>query len=86
VEWERTWIQERTISEGKQGCFAKTFSWFNDEGVQLAVREWCAGAGDSKFHCYINCYIYVLTYFQKLQHMVWQRQLENISIPLVQQL
>ena len=48
-EWERTWIQERKISEGKQGCNAKVSSWFNDEGVQMAVREWCAGAGERKF-------------------------------------
>ena len=48
VEWEGLWIRERNIPEGRQGCFAKVFSWFNDEGVQIAVREWCAGAGESK--------------------------------------
>ena len=46
---EGTWIQERKISEGKQGCNAKVSSWFNDEGVQMAVREWCAGVGERKF-------------------------------------
>ena len=49
VEWEGTWIRHRLIPEGKRGCHAKTSSWFNDEGVQIAVREWCAGAGESKF-------------------------------------
>lgn len=49
VEWEGTWMRERYIPEGKRGCFSKVFSWFNDEGVQIAVREWCAGAGESKF-------------------------------------
>ena len=48
VEWEGIWIQECNIPEGKWGCFAKTFSWFNDEDVQIVVHEWCAGAGDSK--------------------------------------
>jgi hypothetical protein len=48
VKWEGIWIRERHIPEGKRGCFAKVFSWFNDEGVQLAVREWCAGAGETK--------------------------------------
>lgn len=46
VEWEGTWIRDREIPEGVQGCYAKTSSWFNDEGVQMAVREWCAGAGE----------------------------------------
>ena len=48
MEWEGTWIRHRLIPEGKRGCHAKTSSWFND-GVQIAVREWCAGAGESKF-------------------------------------
>jgi hypothetical protein len=48
ITWELTWIKERTIEEGKQGCWAKVKSWFNDEGVQLAVREWLAGAGESE--------------------------------------
>lgn len=52
VEWEGTWIRERKISEGRQGCNAKITSWFNDEGVQMAVREWCAGAGERKFFKY----------------------------------
>ena len=49
VEWEVAWIRHRLIPEGKQGCHAKTSSWFNDAGVQIAVREWCAGAGESRF-------------------------------------
>lgn len=54
VEWEGIWMRERKIPEGKQGCFVKTFSWYNDEGVQLAVREWCAGAGESKFSGHLH--------------------------------
>lgn len=46
VSWERTWILSREIEKGRQGCFQKTKSWFNDEGVMLAVREWIAGAGE----------------------------------------
>jgi len=46
VEWEGKWIRERVIPEGKSGDHAKSSLWFNDEGVQLAVREWCAGAGE----------------------------------------
>ena len=52
VEWEGTWIRSRSIPEGTRGCYAKTASWFNDEGVQTAVREWCAGVGERKFTKY----------------------------------
>jgi hypothetical protein len=48
VKWERGWIQDRCIPEGSQGMHAKVSSWFNDEGVQIAVREWCAGQGERK--------------------------------------
>jgi len=41
VTWEREWIAHR---ERQVGCFAKTRSWLNDEGVQLHVREWLEGA------------------------------------------
>lgn len=48
ITWELTWIKERMIEEGKRGCFSKVRSWLNDEGVQLAVREWISGAGERK--------------------------------------
>jgi hypothetical protein len=48
VTWERSWIDKRCIPNGKQGCFTKTKSWFNDEGVMLAAREYLSGAGESK--------------------------------------
>ncbi|RPA99438.1 hypothetical protein L873DRAFT_1789591 [Choiromyces venosus 120613-1] len=47
VSWEITWIKSRYISEGWQGCFGKTSSWLEDEGVQLAVREWIASIGEN---------------------------------------
>jgi hypothetical protein len=62
VEWEGMWLRERRIHEGKRGCFAKTFSWTNDEGVQIAVREWCAGQGDSKFPARFSSSSVVITY------------------------
>lgn len=40
VSWEIEWVDGRLIPEGKRGCFAKTRSWFNDEGVQQAIRDW----------------------------------------------
>lgn len=36
----------RCIEEGKQGCHTKSRSWFNDEGVQLAVREFISSSRD----------------------------------------
>lgn len=46
VTWERQWLREGRIEDGRRGCFSKVRSWLNDEGVQMAVREYCAGAGD----------------------------------------
>lgn len=40
----------RTSNLGREmRCYAKNFSWAIDEGVQIAIREWYAGQGDSKF-------------------------------------
>jgi len=38
--WERDWMDHRKIPEGNQGCYVKSSSWFNDEGVEAAVREY----------------------------------------------
>lgn len=46
VKWERQWVSEKQIEEGQQGCHIKSRSWFNDEGVQIAVRESIASSGD----------------------------------------
>ncbi|RPA71955.1 hypothetical protein BJ508DRAFT_245125 [Ascobolus immersus RN42] len=40
IAWEHAWRHLGIIPEGKQGCHSKSHSWFNDEGVQLAVREY----------------------------------------------
>jgi hypothetical protein len=48
VSWEISWRKDRTIPRGKQGCFQKVKSWLTDEGVELAVREYLSGAGESK--------------------------------------
>jgi hypothetical protein len=42
IHWEREWMDHRRIPEGNQGCFVKSSSWFNDEGVEAAVREYIA--------------------------------------------
>jgi hypothetical protein len=47
VSWEISWRKDRTIPTGKQGCFQKVKSWLTDEGVELAVREYLSGAGES---------------------------------------
>ena len=39
VTWERMWIRGKGIPEGRQGCDTKLSSLFNDEEVQLFVRE-----------------------------------------------
>jgi len=52
VAWERTWLQSRMIEEGRKGCYTKSRSWLNDEGVQLAVREWLSGAKEAELTGY----------------------------------
>ncbi len=47
VTWENESLKNRELILGKQGRHAKSFSWFNDERVQLQVRRWCASAGES---------------------------------------
>ena len=49
VTWERTWRAEREIAESRQGLHAKVMSWFDDEDVMLAVREYLAGAKDGTY-------------------------------------
>jgi len=52
VTWECMYLKDGNIPESRRGCFAKTQSWFNDEGIQLAAREWIAQSGEGKIlHC-----------------------------------
>ena len=46
VTWERQWVTSHCIEDGNQGCHAKSHSWFNDEGVQLSVREHISSSGE----------------------------------------
>ena len=46
VTWEIQWMTTQTIEEGKRSCHTKSFSWFNYEGIQLAVRECISYSGD----------------------------------------
>lgn len=39
VQWERQWRSGQAIEEGRRGCYGKSHSWFNDEGVRLHIRE-----------------------------------------------
>lgn len=48
VSWECQWRKHQTIDESKHGCHVKTRSWFNDEGVQLAAREFVRDAKDGR--------------------------------------
>ena len=47
MNWEISWRKNHTISEGKQGYFQKIKSWFTNEGVELAIQGYLAGAGES---------------------------------------
>ena len=39
-------MTKRYIKERKQSCYIKSHSWFNDEGVQLAICECISSSGD----------------------------------------
>ena len=39
--------KSHTIPRGKQECFQKIKSWLIEEGVELAIREYLLGAGES---------------------------------------
>jgi hypothetical protein len=45
VTWELMILRGLDIPEGKQSCYAKTRSWFSDEGVFLNAWEWISGLG-----------------------------------------
>jgi hypothetical protein len=76
VTWERTWISSRYIQEGKQGCYLKTKSWFNDEGVLLSAREYISGAGERMISNFLSVEndTEANIFKQTSQLMVWQRQ------------
>lgn len=40
TEWERRWVSERLMPEGKQGCGASVKSLLDDESMLVFVREW----------------------------------------------
>ena len=44
--WEKSWISVGTIKIGLRGISASAFSWLDDEGVLLAVREYIATVGE----------------------------------------
>ena len=49
VIWKIQWMTTRTIEERKIGFHTKFFSWFNDKGIQLAVRKCISCSGDKLF-------------------------------------
>lgn len=49
ISYELVFLNSQKIDEGKRGCHSKTRSWFNDEGVLLAAREWISSAGERKY-------------------------------------
>ena len=40
IQWEKSWKATRTIPVGQQGLHRKFASWLNDEGVEIACREY----------------------------------------------
>ncbi|RPA95559.1 hypothetical protein L873DRAFT_1845881 [Choiromyces venosus 120613-1] len=47
VQWESSWVQEREIQRSQQGGGdGRLVTWFEDEGVLLAVREYIMRTGE----------------------------------------
>ncbi|RPB21874.1 hypothetical protein L211DRAFT_888332 [Terfezia boudieri ATCC MYA-4762] len=44
--WERSWISSRYIKVGLKGKNKSAYSWLEDEGVLLAMREYIASVGE----------------------------------------
>lgn len=62
--WERMWIENRHIEEDSRGKHRKMWSWFNDEEVQLVVRQAIDQHKESKCSSYWKqdyCLFYILT-------------------------
>jgi len=50
IQWELQWIEGREISRGQQGGGdGRIVTWFEDEGVLLAAREYIMRTGESKY-------------------------------------
>jgi hypothetical protein len=46
VQWERSWVEHRTIPESKAGKHKQNISWMNDEEVLLAVQQFVKTQGE----------------------------------------
>jgi hypothetical protein len=49
VRWERSWVERRTIPEGKAGKHKHNISWMDDEDVLLAVQQFVRSQGEGQF-------------------------------------
>lgn len=50
IRWERDWVEKRIIEQGRQGGGdGRIITWFEDEGVLIAAREYIAQVGESTY-------------------------------------
>ena len=59
-------MTKRCSEEGKQGCHTKSYSWFNDEGVQLAVRECISFSLKNRDDCQLKLICGAVNYFAEV--------------------
>ena len=48
IQWERSWVNNRTIPCTKAGKHRHIVSWMEDEDLILSVKEWSRKSGESK--------------------------------------
>jgi hypothetical protein len=49
VQWEKSWIESRTIPEGKAGGKQHGVSWMDDEEILLATQQFIKSQGEGWF-------------------------------------
>jgi hypothetical protein len=48
VQWEKSWVEQRTIPQGKWGGEKWNASWMNEEDILCAVRDFARSQGEGK--------------------------------------
>jgi hypothetical protein len=48
LQWEKCWMDSRTIPKSKAGKHKAGLSWLEDEGILCAVRDFVKTEGESK--------------------------------------
>jgi len=87
IGWERDWVAKRIIERGRQGGGdGRIITWFEDEGVLIAAREYIAEVGESKLlilsFLVIGSFIIILTEVNLKMEEIKERKKTNNAIEI----